>query len=86
MQLIEAVPLALAQATVSDVNRLGASPGRILVLSGLFLSLRISLKSIKKFSTDVLQKPKSQAHFLDAKLLPLHKTFCTRNLNFHLFN
>lgn len=45
MQLIEAVPLALAQATVSDVNRLGASPGRILVLSGLFLSLRISLKA-----------------------------------------
>lgn len=68
MQLIEGVPLALAQATVSHVNRLGASPGRILVLSGLFLFLRISLKSINKFSIDVLQKTKSQAHFFGCQI------------------
>lgn len=53
MQLIEVVPLALTQTTVPHVNRLGASPERILVLSGLFLFLRISLKRMNMFSTDV---------------------------------
>lgn len=76
----------MTQTAVPHVNRLGASPGKVLVLSGLSPSLRISVRNTNVISIDVLCKAKSQARFPDAQITAITPKKCVRNMNLHLFD
>lgn len=84
MLCVGAVPLALTQITVSRLNRPGAFSGTVLVLSGLFPSFRISVRSMDIFSTAVLCKAKSKAHPLDAQITAIAQNTLCRKYEFTL--
>lgn len=81
---IGASPLALTQTTVPYLNGPEAFSGRVIILSGLFPSVRIPVRSTEMFSSDVLCRAKSKARSLDAQITAITQNTLYKKTEFTL--